>query len=314
MSKDAYKSELFKKRKKNEPITFPWVDELKTSLLYNAYKNIPKEEVGSIRPKDETEANALLMTYLNINPENYGKKDSNSSTTKIPTVGILGTENNEDLGNGDSGDEDTPPKNSSTNVYDDYMKRATDIYNKRVEENRKTAQNQSAIAGAQYREVNRNINEINKANGSAGTGYAGDTTIDAYNAYRNSVNSSYNSAEQANNDLYSYYLSEMRALQQAKENKENADFERDLTNLAVETERENSELEFALSTFKEYADNNLEFNEDTGKITDDSAKKYLTYAIDYYGSIDKIPNKVLLTMFTTTGFSDWFRKYLEENK
>ena len=80
MSKDAYKSELFKKRKKNEPITFPWVDELKTSLLYNAYKNIPKEEVTNLiywRQLDATRNSIQMVGQANFSHKELQNKSCN---------------------------------------------------------------------------------------------------------------------------------------------------------------------------------------------------------------------------------------------
>lgn len=182
------------------------------------------------------------------------------------------------------------PTKTPAGDYDRYMVQATDIYNKSVAEADKMAQNQSAMAGAQYREVQRNLNELNKASGKANTGYAEDTSINAYNSYRNAVNESYANADKSKNELYSYYMNEMLKLGTQK------------------TAQEDAELNFDLSTIKEYALNNLVYNED-GTVTSDSAKKYYDYVSNYYGGKDKIPTAVLNSMLTEKGMSTWYNNH-----
>ncbi len=191
-------------------------------------------------------------------------------------------------------------------VYDTYMEEARNIYNQNVEDNNKAAANQAAIAGAQYRELNRNIGELNKANGRANTGYAGDTSIDAYNAYRNSVNASYSNANKTNNDLYSYYLSEVANLQQAKENKEYQD-----RTLAME---EQAYADNKATNVLFEVDNILSqegaYNTD-GTINSETGNKIMDYLNAVYEG--EIPSDVLARLGTKNGFKDWVNAYNEGN-
>jgi hypothetical protein len=189
-------------------------------------------------------------------------------------------------------------------VYDTYMEEARNIYNQNVEDNNKAAANQAAIAGAQYRELNRNIGELNKANGRANTGYAGDTSIDAYNAYRNSVNASYSNANKANNDLYSYYLSEVANLQQAKENKEYQDKQLEWQEREYNDKKETDILGEALSL--------IETNSN-GYITAESANNVYNYLSSMYGGAENIPETTLGKLNTQKGFSEWLNEYNSGN-
>ena len=202
-----------------------------------------------------------------------------------------------------------------------YMEEAKNIYNQGVETNNKNAANQAASAGAQYREVNRNVGEINKANGKADTGYAGDTSIDAYNAYRNSVNKSYSDANSANNELYSYYLTKMTELQQAKDNKEATDRQLDMQEKEFEYNKEMSDRQMELQE-REYNDNkarevaeNIEIikgenpYDADGKIKPTIARKIYEYLLDIYGEAENIPDSVIANVNTENGFKEYVEAY-----
>lgn len=175
--------------------------------------------------------------------------------------------------------------------YDTYMAQATDIYNKSVAEADKMAQSQSAMAGAQYREVQRNLNELNKANGKADTGYAGDTSIDAYNAYRNSVNKSYSDANSANNELYSYYLSEITKMQQAKDSKE----------MQEQEAQDNFETKVVYAISEILAEDGA-YDSD-GNINARYAEEVLEYVKTVCG--EDIPDSIAAYLGTINGFNSW---------
>ena len=175
--------------------------------------------------------------------------------------------------------------------YKQYMDEATDIYNRSVAENNQTAQNQSAVANAQYREVERNINEINKANGMSNTGYEGDALVSAYNAYRNSVNEARATANKSNNELYNYYLQNMASMEQEEYNK-----------LHSETG--------VLSTLANYVSTDDAYNAD-GTIKSDVAEDMWKYINTLYGGTENIPTEVKATLESTDGFTEWLKAYNE---
>ena len=186
------------------------------------------------------------------------------------------------------------PQTEVKSNYDRYMQDALNIYNKGVDTNNKNAANQAAIAGAEYRELNRNIGEINKANGRANTGYAGDTSIDAYNAYRNSVNEYYQNADKANNDLYSYYLSEVTRLQQAKDAKEESD------RIYQDQKETNIVSEVSGMLLEDGA-----FNND-GTITNETASKIWNYVNTANGGA--VPDTTMAYLESQNGFHVAFSK------
>ena len=186
-------------------------------------------------------------------------------------------------------------------AYDKYMEQAQNIYNQSVETNNKNAANQAASAGAEYRELNRNVGEINKANGRADTGYAGDTSIDAYNAYRNSVNKSYSDANSANNELYSYYLSEMTKIQQAKEQQEATDRQLDLQEQQYEDTKA-AEIADNIEVLK--GENAYDSN---GYITSETAERLWKYVKGVYG--EDIPDNVMASLNSEKGFAEWLEEY-----
>lgn len=198
------------------------------------------------------------------------------------------------------------PPTEPKSAYDMYMEEAKSIYNQGVEQNNKSAANQAASAGAEYRELNRNVGEINKANGRANTGYAGDTSIDAYNAYRNSVNKSYSDANSANNELYSYYLTKMTELQQAKDTKEATDRQLKIQEDQFEYDKIHGENGM-LDTISGYIDEDS-YNEN-GTIKSDTAKELWEYVKTYYGGEENIPKEVVATLNSEKGFSDWLAEY-----
>ena len=189
------------------------------------------------------------------------------------------------------------------------MEEAKNIYNQGVETNNKNAANQAASAGAQYREVNRNVGEINKANGKADTGYAGDTSIDAYNAYRNSVNKSYSDANSANNELYSYYLTKMTELQQAKDNKEATDRQLEQTDRQLDMQEQQYQDEKETNVVSEVSGMLAEdgaFNTD-GSITNETAQKTWDYITRIYG--ENVPESTMAYLESQEGFSEWLEAY-----
>ena len=185
----------------------------------------------------------------------------------------------------------TKPKSA----YDTYIEEARNIYNQSVEENKQNAQNQIALAGAEYREVNRNLNEINKANNTANTGYEGDTSIDAYNAYRNSVNSINKTTEKTNNDLYSYYLNEVSRLEQAKQDET---YYNDNKIANVENKIENLKGEDAYDS--------------AGYITDETAGRIWEYVTGIYG--EDVPDEIMANLNSEKGFSEWLEAYNDTTK
>lgn len=213
------------------------------------------------------------------------------------------------------------PPTEPKSAYDMYMEEAKSIYNQGVEQNNKSAANQAASAGAEYRELNRNVGEINKANGRANTGYAGDTSIDAYNAYRNSVNESYANADKANNDLYSYYLSEMTKLQQAKDTKEATDRQLEMQKEEFEYNKEMTDRQMELQE-REYNDNKARevaehievikgenpYDSD-GKIKPTIARKIYEYLLDVYGEAENIPDSIIANVNTENGFKEYVDAY-----
>lgn len=201
------------------------------------------------------------------------------------------------------------PPAEPKSAYETYMEKAKNIYNQGVEANNKNAANQAASAWAEYKELNRNIGEINKANGRANTGYAGDTSIDAYNAYRNSVNKSYYDANSANNDLYSYYLSEMTKIQQAKDNKEATDRQVEQTDRQLDMQEQQYQDEKETNVVSEVSGMLAEdgaFNND-GTITSETAKKTWDYITRIYG--DDIPETTMAYLESQDGFSEWLDAY-----
>lgn len=175
-------------------------------------------------------------------------------------------------------------------VFDDYMEEEKKQYEKDVERNNKQASNEASYANSQYNEILRNVNEINKANGMANTGYASDTPVSAYNAYRNSVNDIYNRANSSNNELYRYYIQNMQALQEQKDNKEITDSAtvlQGLDNLMSEQGAKNA----------------------NGTINSDYAKELWDYVTTYFGGEENIPNAVKSTLNSTKGFSEWLYAY-----
>jgi hypothetical protein len=178
------------------------------------------------------------------------------------------------------------------------MEEAKNIYNQGVETNNKNAANQAASAGAQYREVNRNVGEINKANGRADTGYAGDTSIDTYNAYRNSVNKSYSDANSANNELYSYYLTKMTELQQAKDSKEATDRQLDIQEQAQKDTFET----YVVSGIGDILAEDGAYDSD-GKINKEYAEEVSEYVKTICG--EDVPDSIAAYLGTINGFNSW---------
>lgn len=187
------------------------------------------------------------------------------------------------------------PKEKPKSEWDKYMESATDIYNKGVEENNREAESKVANANAEYREIERNLNEINKANGRANTGYAGDTYIDAYNAYRNSVNDAYNTANKSNNDLYSYYMQTMMSLQDKKQTQEN-----------IGREYNDVQSQRMLETIA----NNVEYGAND-KITSENAKELWNYVLTSFDGVENIPSEVKASLESIDGFTEWLKAYNE---
>lgn len=260
-----------------------------------------KEEFGSY----ENYLTSFQQGGASVSGVEGGQKTGDTPPTLDEYVKV---ENGESL--------ETKPKSA----YDMYMEEAKSIYNQGVETNNKKAANQAASAGAQYREVIRNVDELNKANGRANTGYAGDTSIDAYNAYRNSVNESYANADKANNDLYSYYLSEMTKIQQAKDNKEASDRQLEQTDKQLEqADRELDMLEeqnefnkiYGETGFKKQIENYLtedDFYPD-GTIKAEAAEKWWNFAVSYFGGVENIPSLALGELESIDGFEEWLIEY-----
>ncbi len=168
------------------------------------------------------------------------------------------------------------PKNV---MKDDLTAQYTQVYNDAVNRNNAMARNRALNANSEYNEVVRNANEINKANGTANTGYAGDTSIEAYNAYRNSVNSAYNDANTANNELYNYYLDHIaqeRARQDEKETKVVGVLETILADTYT-----------------------------SGYITKEGIAKAVNYLKTIYGSMEYVPDSIKAYLETKKGYSEW---------
>lgn len=265
------------------------------------YSTYLKEEYGISPSQDLTIDNLKKDKFTN--PSARG-----TSSTIIPPAtaekenGVEGGYTMDDVVevvNGGKKQEEKP-----TSAYDTYMGEALKLYNQGVEKNNQNAANQAAAAGAQYREVERNINELNKANGTANTGYAGDTNIDAYNAYRNSVNASYANADSANNDLYAYYLDSVNKIQQAKDAKEAQD-----RTLAME---EQAYADNKATNVLYEVDNILSqegaYNAD-GTINSETGNKIMDYLNAVYEG--EIPSDVLARIETVNGFKDWVNVYNE---
>jgi hypothetical protein len=189
-------------------------------------------------------------------------------------------------------------------AYDKYMQTATDIYNKNVESNRKASANQASAVGAEYRELQRNVNEINKANGRANTGYAGDTSIEGYNAYRNSLNQIYSQRDKNENDLYSYYIDSILKTQQAKENSELAQKQMKITEDANQLEKDKY-VSTQITAFL----NNDESRDNAGKIKSDYADKVRNYIEEYYGSYENAPASIKFELSSYPGFNDYLNAY-----
>lgn len=193
--------------------------------------------------------------------------------------------------------------------YDKLMSEAKNQYENNVASNNALANNRSSAAHAEYNELNRNINEINKANGRSNTGYAGDTSIDAYNAYRNSVNTAFSDANSANNELYSYYLSKMAELQQAKDNKEATDRQLTQTDKQLDMQEQQYQDEKETNVLSEVSSmlaKDGAFNTD-GTISNETATKTWNYIKRVYG--DNIPETVMAYLEKENGFSEWLNAF-----
>ena len=238
-------------------------------------------------------------SYENYLSQNGGNSDSTSSVVVHGNSEVEGGQNptfNDYVSVENSG---KLPEEEPKSAYDMYMEEEKNIYNQGVETNNKNAANQAASAGAQYRELNRNINEINKANGRANTGYAGDTSIDAYNAYRNSVNKSYSDANSANNELYSYYLTKMTELQQAKDTKEAMEYNKIYGEGGV------------MDRINNYLKNEETYDEDK-YLTGESARRIYNYVYNLYEG--NIPSEIMAELESEKGFSEWLKAYNEGNE
>ena len=240
---------------------------------YENYVNAMKEESSTSESNTAQPSTPSQPTSTQPQPQ---PKEESKSYTIDEIMGVV----NEGEGK---------PKS----FYKQYMDEATDIYNRSVAENNQTAQNQSAVANAQYREVERNINEINKANGMSNTGYEGDALVSAYNAYRNSVNEARANANKSNNELYNYYLQNMASMEQEEYNK-----------LHSETG--------VLSTLANFVNNEDAYNTD-GTIKSDTAEDIWKYVGTLYGGAENIPNEVKATLESTDGFTEWLQAYNEGN-
>lgn len=204
------------------------------------------------------------------------------------------------------------PKVEEKTENNNYMEEATNIYNKQVENIDKSTANQAAIAGTQYRELNRNVNEINKANGRANTGYAGDTSIEAYNAYRNSVNEAYGNGETAKNDLYSYYLNNMANYQQSKETQEQQqeqfEWQKEQANRDFSQQQEsiNAAKNENIANKIEILKGDNPYDRD-GQINGDVAERLWKFANDTQE--EEISSEIMSNLNSEPGFSDWLNEY-----
>ena len=252
-----------------------------------AQQNADNEALAKVKAEDSKTADNSVATQPVVSEDANPENNNTGGYTMNDVASVAET--------------GSLPPTEPKSAYDMYMEEAKNIYNQGVEQNNKSAANQAASAGAEYRELNRNVGEINKANGRANTGYAGDTSIDAYNAYRNSVNESYSNADKANNDLYSYYLSKMTKLQQAKDTKEATDRQLDFQEKQYEDQRA-SETADNIETLK--GENAYDAQ---GYITSETAERLWKYVKGVYG--DDIPDSVMANLNSEKGFSEWLAEY-----
>lgn len=248
--------------------------------------NIVDEELKKKEEQKQQDEQAVLTTKGEENANNsngYTLDDAVSvaDTGSLPTI-------------------NTEPQDP----YTKYMADFKSEYDKQVEANNKVAANRAAAANSEYNELNRNVNEINKANGRANTGYAGDTSIEAYNAYKNAINEAYAEAESSNNDLYSYYMQQMINLQQAKDNKEATDRQLKLQ----EQEYNDAQTETILATISDKLNEDGAFNAN-GTINSEKAEEVWKYLNDYYGSSENIPREIMATLNSSQGFTNWLDAY-----
>lgn len=182
-------------------------------------------------------------------------------------------------------------KDSYTKYMEDFNKEDDfrTAYERQVAENNNFAANQSATARAEYNDLQRNVNEINKANGRANTGYAGDTSIEAFNAYRNAINEAYGKANSSNNELYSYYMQQMMSQQQL-----------DMQKQEIQDQKDNE----ILGTI-EYKMSEPDAKNSDGTINYNKADEIWTYLTDYYGGSENIPRSIMATLNSTPGFKEW---------
>ena len=266
---------------------------------YSTYKEAMKKEEKSTKPKNKVESTIVTTgNQQNGEPSSVPEQPSTTPTGNSPSVTESGNPNytmDDIISVAETG---STGVNEPKSAYDMYMEEAKNIYNQGVERNNKNAANQAASAGAQYREVNRNVNEINKANGKADTGYAGDTSIDAYNAYRNSVNKSYSDANSANNELYSYYLSEVTKMQQAKDTKEATDRQWDMQEQAQKDTFET----YVVSGIGDILAEDGAYDSD-GNINKEYAEEVSEYVQTICG--EDVPDSIAAYLGTINGFNSW---------
>lgn len=216
----------------------------------------------SLKNKEEFEKDKTLIAQ-------YGNYEAYQNANKTPTL--------DDYVSVDTtGNLPTTPQQTPT---DDYRQQYTDAYNQMVEKNNAVARNRALASGAEYRDIVRNVNEINKVKGNANTGYAGDTSIDAYNAYRNSVMDAYNEANSSNNELYRYYLDNM-----AKERTYQDDKETKVL----------SEVEGIIASGEKYTD---------GRISGETLEKVNEYLKTIYG--ENVPSGIKAYLGTQLGYNEY---------
>ena len=188
-------------------------------------------------------------------------------------------------------------------TYDDYMDEATNLYNQQKQQNINQANNQSALAHSQYKEVSRNLNEINKAKGFNNTGYEGNTQVNAYNAYRNAVNNANLNAQATNNQLYAYYLQEMANLKNAKDTQANYELQN------FENSKNNVKNTIATMLENEAAYDVFGNPQDIGEST---ATRLWNYIKEMYG--ENIPSDIIAELKTVKGldkYVDFYNKTLK---
>lgn len=178
-------------------------------------------------------------------------------------------------------------KKPASNPYQNYMDMATAEYNRGVEQANLNALRDKANANAEYKELQNNINELNKLSGKKDTGLQGDTNINAYNIYRNSLAQADTKANTTKNDLYSYYLSSMQNLQAQKD---------------AYYMSQNEKVGTALGNFAMDTDS-------SGNITGDSAKAMWDYVNTFYGGEQNIPNEIKAQLNSVNGFNEWLDEY-----